>query len=393
MMVTKERNYGIDLLRIVSMFMVVVLHVLGHGGILEVTLGLTIKGEVAWFIEIACYCAVNCYALISGYIAYKSRQKWRNFIYLWLQVFFYCFIIGAINIAIMFTQGTFNSLGLGETIKLVLNMFLPVLTNQYWYFTAYAGLFVCIPLLNLLIEHAPRKILRNTLILLSLLLYVGERLFSAFSFGFRDGYSFPWLALVYVIGGYISRYKPFEKISIGKSLFYYTLCIVVTFLGRVAIEFVLYLLKGQVIKNSFESLIIAYTTPTILLAAIFLLHSFSKITVGKIGGKIITFFATLSFGVYLIHVNPIVFSKLSNIFVSFAEKNVFVMVGLIFVASITIFIACIAIDLIRKLLFDLCRVKQFSIRLEDWATKILNKIDKRKNVLVPEEVRGNGHKE
>ena len=36
-METKERNYGIDLLRIVSMFMVVVLHVVGHGDILDAT--------------------------------------------------------------------------------------------------------------------------------------------------------------------------------------------------------------------------------------------------------------------------------------------------------------------------------------------------------------------
>ncbi len=30
--ITKNRNYGIDALRIISMFMVVILHSLGHGG-------------------------------------------------------------------------------------------------------------------------------------------------------------------------------------------------------------------------------------------------------------------------------------------------------------------------------------------------------------------------
>ena len=40
-----KRNYGIDLLRIVSMFMVVLIHVLGHGNsILNATMGLTVKG-------------------------------------------------------------------------------------------------------------------------------------------------------------------------------------------------------------------------------------------------------------------------------------------------------------------------------------------------------------
>lgn len=32
---SKDRNYGIDLLRIFSMIMISVLHVLGHGGILD----------------------------------------------------------------------------------------------------------------------------------------------------------------------------------------------------------------------------------------------------------------------------------------------------------------------------------------------------------------------
>ena len=30
----QERNYGIDFLRIISMFMIVILHILGNGGIL-----------------------------------------------------------------------------------------------------------------------------------------------------------------------------------------------------------------------------------------------------------------------------------------------------------------------------------------------------------------------
>lgn len=41
----EERNYGIDLLRIVSMMMVVLLHVLGQGGILDGSDPLTVKSE------------------------------------------------------------------------------------------------------------------------------------------------------------------------------------------------------------------------------------------------------------------------------------------------------------------------------------------------------------
>lgn len=43
---TRARNYGIDLLRLISMLMIVVLHVLGQGGILKSTSALTLSSEL-----------------------------------------------------------------------------------------------------------------------------------------------------------------------------------------------------------------------------------------------------------------------------------------------------------------------------------------------------------
>ena len=294
----------------------------------------------------------------------------------------------------MFHQGTLSSLRLSGYVKIIFNIFMPTLTNQYWYFTAYMGVFLCIPLLNMLVEYTPKNTLRNICIAIVFILYIGERLFSAVSFGFIDGYSFPWLALVYIIGGYIAKYQPFKNISVIKSMLYYFICIVATFLARVSLEIVIYLYKGVVVKNSFESLIIAHTAPTIVLAAIFLFNGFSKINIGNVGGKIIRFVAPLSFGVYLIHVNPIVFSRLSNVFIPFAEENTFAMVGLIFIASITIFIACIIIDYIRKLIFDLCRIKQLSTWIEKKGTQLFNKIFKQEGTVksIQEDIPGNGIK-
>ena len=47
-----ERNYGIDLLRIFAMFMVVVLHCLGQGGILNNATLNSVQYKFAWFMEI-----------------------------------------------------------------------------------------------------------------------------------------------------------------------------------------------------------------------------------------------------------------------------------------------------------------------------------------------------
>ena len=53
-----ERNYGIDLMRIVSMLMVLTLHVLGQGGVLGSTRLFTVKNQLAWLMEVGAYGAV-----------------------------------------------------------------------------------------------------------------------------------------------------------------------------------------------------------------------------------------------------------------------------------------------------------------------------------------------
>ena len=63
----KERNYGIDLLRVISMIGVMTLHVLGHGGVLAITKILTLNYNIAWLLNILFCSAVNCFVLITGY--------------------------------------------------------------------------------------------------------------------------------------------------------------------------------------------------------------------------------------------------------------------------------------------------------------------------------------
>ena len=76
----KERNYGVDLLRIVSMAMIAMLHVLGHGGVLNASVNNVMVYSLAWLLEVGAYCAVNCYALISGYVGYGGKFKYSNII-------------------------------------------------------------------------------------------------------------------------------------------------------------------------------------------------------------------------------------------------------------------------------------------------------------------------
>ena len=73
-----KRNYGIDLLRMVAMYMVIILHVMYQGGILGNLSGNT-EYAVSWFIETVAYCAVDCYAIVSGYVGYREEEKPYNY--------------------------------------------------------------------------------------------------------------------------------------------------------------------------------------------------------------------------------------------------------------------------------------------------------------------------
>ncbi|MBQ3490585.1 MAG: acyltransferase [Clostridia bacterium] len=343
---TRERNVGIDLLRMVSMFLVAVLHVLGQGGILSATgkiLPLT-NYKVTYFLEIAAYCAVNCYAIISGYVGVKSKFKYSNIIMLWLQVAFYTLSITAI-FAICY-PGT-----VGKTQ--VINALFPVMKCQYWYFTAYFCMFFFTPFLNWAVNHMPRAQMRTIVISLVVMFSVLPTLFKSKIFGkaisdvflLGGGYSAIWLGILYVIGAYISKYDVFKKIKAIWFILLYLFSICLTWLFKFEIK-------------SIGSVYVSYTSPTILLAGVSLVAAFSKFKLSPIK-KVVAFLSPLSFGVYLIHVHPLIWNKfMLNRYIDFAEFPTWKIVLAVLLAAFMIYAVCSVIDLVRHYFFKLIRLRK-----------------------------------
>ena len=72
----KDKNISYEILRVVSMLMVITLHYLVKGGLLRESLvGASASEGVFWFLEAACLCCVNVYVLISGYFLTESNFK------------------------------------------------------------------------------------------------------------------------------------------------------------------------------------------------------------------------------------------------------------------------------------------------------------------------------
>ena len=353
----KTRNQGIDLLRIISMFMVLLQHILEKGVLDNVQDG-TVKGEFFWVIAASSYCAVNCYALISGYVGINAKHKYTNLISLCLQLAFYAILITGAEIIISMLNGT------GISLKTIVLHILPSIKGgYYWYFSAYFCLFFFMPILNYVINNIQRVMLKRLAIFI-LIIFCGWNMLMSNVSGIDFGFSFLWLAILYALGGYLAKYKTLEKLSISKSFFGYFVCIVIAVLGKIAI----YLLTTWIFNKPIANLVfMAYNSPTMVLAALFLLSAFSKMKIKKGFSRIISIIAPLTFGVYLIHCHPYIIGSLNGAFVWIAKKPIYWGVFYVFACALAIFAACIILDWIRSLIFRLCRIKRFA----GWIEKVI----------------------
>lgn len=353
---TNTRIVGIDLLRIVSMAMVVVLHVLGQGGVLRASDMLSANYNIAWFLEISAYCAVNCYALVSGYVGIRAKHRASSLIKLWLQVALYSVII---TVIMYFTHGAVD-------LKYIIKSCLPVTFSFYWYFTAYFAMWFFVPFMNAAIDGLSKKKAGLILISSSLILLPIALLTDAFHM--MDGYSVIWLCYLYLIGAYISKHGLFLGTRCRKSILLYLVCVLMTFSCKIL--FNIFFGPGDLLIN--------YVSPFMLIAAIALLVFFINLKVSPKLTKVITLVASLSFSVYLIHTHPLIFEYiLKDRFAFLASENPVVMTAGVLLFVIGIFIVCAVADYLRLFLFKVMRIQQLLVRIEAWTVGCAEKFSRK----------------
>ena len=143
-----KRNISLDILKILSMIMVIILHTKIYG-LRDATLAPC--SSVYWVVlifYIFSLVAVNCFVLISGYFFSKSSLQPKKLLKLWLQTFI--FSAGIFFIVCIFNKSAF---GFGE----LLSQLFPVMSNQYWFFTCYFVLMVVSPFINKYLASLEQK--------------------------------------------------------------------------------------------------------------------------------------------------------------------------------------------------------------------------------------------
>ena len=356
---------GLDLLRMAAMWMVAILHVLGAGGVLNSAAPLSADYETAWLLETAAFCAVNCYALLSGYVGVKVRFRYANLALLWCQVAFYTILI-----PILFAVLKPRSVGAKEVIR----GFFPAMSNHYWYFTAYFAMFFFIPAFNFLVSRLNRRQMKALAVSLVAVFSVLPTVFQsdvwekfpADVFVLYQGYSPLWLAVLYLLGACARKYELLAKVSWVKALavYAYGLCVLLTWGEKWLVEGLRMRFLGEFIPGG---ILVSYTSPTMLLAALALLAAFANLPIPKWAAKPIAFFAPLSFSVYLIHVHPLVWQYVMwGRFAAFGSYGTVKLAAYVLAAALGIYLLCSLIDCMRAFLFRRLRLRQ---RLTNWEER------------------------
>ena len=359
------RNVGIDLLRIVSMIMIVTLHVLGHGGILD-SVQAGRRSDLLWLIEILCYGAVNCFALISGYVYYGRKIKYSNIINLCFQASFYTVIPFAVK---SFTDPvSFTVLG-------AIKALFPVPFKTFWFFSAYFCLFFFMPFINKLVEALDEKQTKVYIASGVLVLSFIPTLFHSDTATTSFGYSFVWLAFLYSIGAVIKKTGWSFK-SRKTALLIFSACILFTWGSRILIR----IAPSTEIKSFIgENYLVNYTSPLILLASAALFSVFAGIRPRRLWIAAARIFAPVSFGVYLFHDSPIVREWLiTDRFAFIANYRIVLMIPLIVLSVAAVWLAGSAVDWVRILLFRLLRIGKLSKLIENVIKKPFGRLIKEK---------------
>ena len=347
----KVRQSNFELMRIISMFMIIVWHIFLYGVNMD-TAAPNIKLFFDFFRSIMVV-HVNSFILVSGYFLVNSSFKMSKLIKLNDSVVFYKIVIYLL----------FVYLGLAATDSIaIIRNFFPLDLENYWFIRIYMIMYIFSPFyndfINSISKNDHKKILIVMFFIFSLIsTFTNQE--ATVNYTVSYGYSIASFTFLYFIGAYLRKY-PIDSTYLGKkysnnlkqllfvvmffilALFNYSMHITsIQFLNHE--NFLAYI--GKIIYISFNQ----YDNPIVLLQSICYFFIFYYMSFSN---KIINNVSRTVFGIYLIHENLFLRNNMYSLFkfpkIS-VSKKVFIH---IFFAALIIFIVGFIIEYIRQILFE-----------------------------------------
>lgn len=288
----RERQSNIELMRIVCMLLIVAHHFVAHGT--------GYASESAWNSQIlkilggGARISINCFLFITGYFGIDVRQSCsKKLIRLWIDREFY-----AVMISIIMLMAGMQAFSAAYFFHAVL----PVLTCRHNYVTTFFYLYLLIPFLNRMLQGLNKKEYGGFCLTYGVLISLIPTVMGLTVVYRENVYSYlGWMVFLYCIGGYIRLYGTelnwkYPFLICGGILAMTFFCV---FLAE---EQVSWIPERYFLNNQYS--IIA------LLLSVMIFKSFLQLNIRK--NSIINWMAAASFGVLLIHDDPLVREVLWN---------------------------------------------------------------------------------
>ena len=363
----KERNANLDLLRIVSMLLIVFLHSIDHSGVLEnaENCGSGMYFYVR-FTYMLCQVCVNSYVMLSGYFLVCSKFRLKKLVTLWMETVFYTLTL---RLIFMITGARpFSMVSLASC-------FLPILTGRYWFITIYVGLYLIFPFLNILI----RAMNRRQHALLNICLFFLFCVWSSIHPGIAGmnsggGWGLAWFVVLYLSAAWLRLYY----VSTGKAGRWLAGFVVIP----VLIALLQCALGGDIMRGVVVQIVenwFRYDSAPVYIMTMCLFVGFLNVRIGnEKWANAIRNVAPLTLGVYLIHAHADVSPWSWEVLNMPAKMNSALFPVIQLGVVLGIFGICAAIDGLRKAtvgkLDNLSCVDRFCEAVTDWTiTKIATK--------------------
>lgn len=345
-----KRNSKLELLRIISIIMIIISHYTVHNYIINYTLPLGFNRFILEF-SLLGNIGVIIFILISGYFMInQTKIKLKKLIKLVFQVLFYsCFIY---ILLVILKYNTFNTV---DFIKACL----PITFKEYWFATAYILLYVFSPFINIFLNSLNKE---------KYIVFIGLEIatFSILPIVTNNdfyGNELIQFIMFYSIGGYI-RLHISELDAKFKKTNMYLLFLSIFFLAFSIIIFDVLGIKYDFFLNK-SSYFFQRNSPITLMLAVSLFNIF-VFTKPKYN-KIINELSSLTFGVYIIHDNKYIRTIIwSKIFKISNYVNCWYMIFHLIGCVALIYIVCSVIEGIRKNTIE----KSLFVKLDDKIDKL-----------------------
>ena len=359
--IKKERNPGIDLVRLLTQYCIVLIHFMDFGNAYkyfyrhERVLRL-IYGFICW--------QNNAFLLISGIVGYKTN-KYSNLLYLWLMVLFYS--VGIHKYVLTYKK----EFKVNQDVN---KLYYPLVFDLYWYYTQYFGMYLFLPVINKGIAQLSKYELR--LVVMSTLgifvLWKDYKNKKPDIFHLNGGKSILWFLIFYLTGAYIGKYR--VDYNGFKKYIYCLICAVIFIISsylyfKINIGEYYFLIWNKRIEIPIifrEMFSKSLNSVLKITQSISICLFFMQIHYNKYIAKIICFFGPLAFSIYLIYSNQIfLVNVISKLFINQPRDiSLNSLLSLLLIKSLKACIISLIIDYFRHLLFTLLRIKNILFFIE-----------------------------